>query len=110
VLQDEPWRRERVLGHVARFRREAVTLGLPLLASGTPIQPVVIGSEAAAIAASESLRKQSLWVPAIRPPTVPAGSSRLRVTFSAAHSENDIDRLLEGLAGLPRQTLACDRT
>jgi 8-amino-7-oxononanoate synthase len=110
VLQDEPWRRERVLGHVARFRREAVTLGLPLLASGTPIQPVVLGSEAAAIAASESLRKQGLWAPAIRPPTVPAGSSRLRVTFSAAHSENDIDRLLEGLAALPRQTLARDRT
>jgi 8-amino-7-oxononanoate synthase len=110
VLQDEPWRRERVLGHVARFRREAVTLGLPLLASGTPIQPVVLGSEAAAIAASESLRKQGLWAPAIRPPTVPAGSSRLRVTFSAAHSENDIDRLLESLAALPRQTLARDRT
>jgi 8-amino-7-oxononanoate synthase len=110
VLQDEPWRRERVLGHVARFRREAVTLGLPLLASGTPIQPVVLGSEAAAIAASESLRKQGLWAPAIRPPTVPAGSSRLRVTFSAAHSENDIDRLLEGLAALPRQTLARNRT
>jgi len=107
VLQDEPWRRERVLGHVARFRREAVTLGLPLLASGTPIQPVILGSEVAAIAASDSLRRQGLWVPAIRPPTVPAGSSRLRVTFSAAHSENDIDRLLEGLAALPRQTPAC---
>jgi 8-amino-7-oxononanoate synthase len=110
VLQEEPWRRERVLGHVARFRREAVALGLPLLASGTPIQPVILGSEGAAMGASDSLRKQGLWVPAIRPPTVPAGGSRLRVTFSAAHSENDVDRLLDGLAALPRQTLACDRT
>jgi 8-amino-7-oxononanoate synthase len=110
VLQQEPWRRERVLGHVARFRREAVTLGLPLLASGTPIQPVVLGSEVAAMAASDSLRTQGLWVPAIRPPTVPAGSSRLRVTFSAAHSENDVDRLLDGLAALPRQAPACDPT
>jgi 8-amino-7-oxononanoate synthase len=109
VLQQEPWRRERVLGHVARFRREAVTLGLPLLASGTPIQPVVLGSEVAAMAASDTLRRQGLWVPAIRPPTVPAGSSRLRVTFSAAHSENDVDRLLDGLAALPRQAPACDR-
>jgi 8-amino-7-oxononanoate synthase len=109
VLQQEPWRRERVLGHVARFRREAVTLGLPLLASGTPIQPVVLGSEVAAMTASDTLRKQGLWVPAIRPPTVPAGSSRLRVTFSAAHSENDVDRLLDGLAALPRQAPACDR-
>jgi 8-amino-7-oxononanoate synthase len=110
VLQQEPWRRERVLGHVARFRREAVTLGLPLLASGTPIQPVVLGSEVAAMTASDTLRKQGLWVPAIRPPTVPAGSSRLRVTFSAAHSENDVDRLLDGLAALPRQAPACDPT
>jgi len=109
VLQQEPWRRERVLGHVARFRREAVTLGLPLLASGTPIQPVVLGSEVAAMTASDTLRKQGLWVPAIRPPTVPAGSSRLRVTFSAAHSENDVDRLLDSLAALPRQAPACDR-
>jgi len=109
VLQQEPWRRERVLGHVARFRREAVTLGLPLLASGTPIQPVVLGSEVAAMAASDTLRRQGLWVPAIRPPTVPAGSSRLRVTFSAAHSENDVDRLLDSLAALPRQAPACDR-
>jgi 8-amino-7-oxononanoate synthase len=110
VLQQEPWRRERVLGHVARFRREAVTLGLPLMASGTPIQPVILGSEVAAMAASDTLRRQGLWVPAIRPPTVPAGSSRLRVTFSAAHSENDVDRLLDGLAALPRQAPACDPT
>jgi 8-amino-7-oxononanoate synthase len=110
VLNEEAWRRERVLGHVARFRREAATLGLRLLASDTPIQPVILGSEDAAMTASDSLRKRGLWVPAIRPPTVPKGSSRLRITFSAAHDDEDVERLLEGLAGLARQTPGCDGT
>ena len=102
VLQDEPWRRERVLAHAARFRREATGLGLCLPPSVTPIQPVVMGDEAAAVAASEALRSQGLWIPAIRPPTVPAGTSRLRITFSAAHDDADVDRLLEALAMLAR--------
>jgi 8-amino-7-oxononanoate synthase len=110
VVQQEPWRRERVLGHVARFRREAAGLGLRLPMSDTPIQPVILGSEDAAMAAGDSLRKRGLWVPAIRPPTVPKGSSRLRITFSAAHDDEDVERLLEGLAGLGRQTPGCDRT
>lgn len=101
VVEDEPWRRERVLGHVARFRQGAAGLGLRLLDSITPIQPVVFGSETAAVAASDSLRARGLWVPAIRPPTVPAGGSRLRITFSAAHEESDVERLLEALASLP---------
>jgi len=104
VLQEEPGRRERVLGHAARFRTEAAGLGLCLPASITPIQPVVIGSESAALAASEALRSRGLWIPAIRPPTVPAGTSRLRITFSAAHSDDDVDRLLEALSRLGRDT------
>ena len=71
---------------------------------------MILGSEDAAMAASDSLRKRGLWVPAIRPPTVPKGSSRLRITFSAAHDDDDVERLLEGLAGLPRQTPGCDGT
>jgi len=101
AMQDESWRRERVLQHVARFRREAAKLGLRLLESGTPIQPVVLGSEAAAVASSDALRARGLWVPAIRPPTVPAGSSRLRITLSAAHTDADVDCLVEALASLP---------
>ncbi len=101
VLREEPWRRVRVLEHVAHFRREAGRLGLQLMDSRTPIQPVVLGSETAALAASEALRAQGLWVPAIRPPTVPAGSARLRITFSAAHESADVDRLIEALAALP---------
>jgi 8-amino-7-oxononanoate synthase len=100
VVLEEPWRRTRVLGQVARFRREAAGLGLQLLDSHTPIQPVVFGSEAAALGASEALRARGLWVPAIRPPTVPAGSSRLRITLSAAHTDSDVDRLLDALAAL----------
>ena len=102
VLQEEPWRRERVLAHAARFRREAAGLGLCLPPSATPIQPVVIGDETAAVAASEALRSEGLWIPAIRPPTVPAGTSRLRITFSAAHSDADVDRLLESLGRVGR--------
>ena len=101
VAQQEPWRRQQVLAHVAHFRREATGLGLQLLDSCTPIQPVVLGSEAAAVAASDALRAQGLWVPAIRPPTVPAGTSRLRITFSSAHETADVDRLLEALGRLP---------
>jgi 8-amino-7-oxononanoate synthase len=105
VLQEEPWRRERVLAHAARFRREAAGLGLCMPPSATPIQPVVIGDEAAAVVASEALRSQGLWIPAIRPPTVPAGTSRLRITFSAAHEDADVDRLLEALGRLGRDVV-----
>jgi 8-amino-7-oxononanoate synthase len=101
LLDDEPWRRARVLEHVAHFRREASGLGLRLMDSSTPIQPVVLGSEAASVAASDALRARDVWVPAIRPPTVPSGSARLRITFSAAHETSDVNRLLEALAGLP---------
>jgi len=100
LLQEEPWRRSRVLDHVARFRREAMRLGLPLMDSSTPIQPLLLGTEAAALAASDTLLAAGIWVPAIRPPTVPAGTSRLRITFSAAHTDADVDRLLEALAVL----------
>ena len=68
----------------------------------SPIIPVVLGSEQAALEASASLLDQGLWVPAIRPPTVPVGTSRLRVTLSAAHSDDDVTRLLDALVRLPR--------
>jgi len=72
------------------------------MASSTPIQPVLLGTEDAVLAASETLLEAGLWVPAIRPPTVPSGSARLRITFSASHSAEDVDRLLDALADLPR--------
>ena len=66
----------------------------------SPILPVVIGGESEAVAASASLLEQGLWVPAIRPPTVAPGTSRLRITLSATHTDGQVDRLVAGLAGL----------
>ncbi len=68
----------------------------------SPIIPVVLGREQAALSASAALLSDGLWVPAIRPPTVPIGTSRLRVTLSAAHSDDDVSRLVQALAQLER--------
>ncbi len=98
LAQAESWRRERVLSLTARFRREAREAGVPLKDSRTPIQPVPFGSAAAALAAQRELGEAGFWVAAIRPPTVPPGSSRLRVTLSAAHTEAEVDELIGRLA------------
>lgn len=98
LAQDEEWRRERLRAHVARFRAGAATLGLTLLPSQTPIQPLLVGDASAALALSAALTERGVLVAAIRPPTVPAGTARLRITFSAAHEVADVDRLLEALA------------
>ncbi len=103
LAREESWRRERLFAHVERFRREARTLGLPLLPSQTPIQPLLLRDERAALEASNGLLERGLWVTAIRPPTVPAGTSRLRITLSAAHEDADLDRLLEALRDIQRQ-------
>jgi 8-amino-7-oxononanoate synthase len=100
VMRDEPWRRSRVLEHAARFRAGLADLGLQSLPSRTPIQPVLIGAAAAAVAASDALFDQGFWVPAIRPPTVPAGTSRLRFTFSATHTAAQVEQLLAALQAL----------
>ena len=99
-MRDENWRRDRLRAHVEQFRSGARELGLALTASRSPIQPLVLGDERAALAASDALLELGIWVPAIRPPTVPRGSSRLRVTFSAAHEPYDVEQLLEALAVL----------
>ncbi len=76
--------------------------GWQLADSHTAIQPLIVGSSADALAMSAALESQGLWVPAIRPPTVPAGSARLRITLSAAHRPDDVQRLLSGLAAAAR--------
>jgi 8-amino-7-oxononanoate synthase len=101
IARAEGWRRERLAALVCRFRDGAAQLGLRLAPSTTPIQPVIAGEARAALAAAEGLFDHGLWVTAIRPPTVPAGSARLRITFSAAHCEADVDRLLDALGGIP---------
>ncbi len=102
LARDEPWRRARLREHVQFFKREAQTLGLTLAPSDTPIQPVILGEAARAVAASRYLREQGILVSAIRPPTVPAHASRLRITFSAAHAPTHIERLLQALAGVAK--------
>jgi 8-amino-7-oxononanoate synthase len=91
-------RRARLRGLIARFRTGAGQLGLPLSDSETAIQPLVLGAAARAMAVSRALYERGYWVAAIRPPTVPAGTSRLRITLSAAHAEAEVDGLLAALA------------
>jgi 8-amino-7-oxononanoate synthase len=98
IARREDWRREKLRALIARFRSGAMELGLPLADSMTAIQPIVLGDAARTVAASISLERRGFLVTAIRPPTVPAGSARLRVTLSAAHEEQDVDRLLDALS------------
>ena len=94
----EPWRRERVLALTRRFRELASAAGIRLGPSQTPIQPILLGSADSAMQASNALLERGFFVAAIRPPTVPADTSRLRVTLSAAHRDADVDGLVTALA------------
>lgn len=98
LLRSEGWRREHLAHLIARFREGAEAIGLVLMDSPTPIQPILIGDSERAMKLSALLKARGILVGAIRPPTVPAGSARLRVTLSAAHSEAQLERLLEALA------------
>jgi 8-amino-7-oxononanoate synthase len=101
IAQRESWRRERALALTARFRSGAEQMGIPLNGAPqplTPIQPVLLGSSEAALRAQRELLKAGFCVVAIRPPTVPRGSARLRVTLSAAHTEAQVDSLVEALS------------
>lgn len=97
LLDQEAWRRDHLFTLIKRFRDGAQQLALPLQASETPIQPLVVGTSETALIISQALRDAGILISAIRPPTVPQGSARLRITLSAAHTESDIDRLLNTL-------------
>jgi len=97
LVQTEHWRREHLQALIQQFRRGAEQLGLPLMPSSTPIQPLLVGSSEQALAASQKLEAQGILVTAIRPPTVPPNTARLRITFSAAHTPADVERLLAAL-------------
>ncbi len=98
LVATEPERHARLQGNIARFRTRAAQAGIALTASATPIQPVVLGSSAAALAAQRQLAARGYCVMAIRPPTVPRGSARLRITLSATHTHGEIDGLTAALA------------
>ncbi|SHL84311.1 8-amino-7-oxononanoate synthase [Rhodanobacter sp. OK091] len=100
LAQTEDWRREKLAALIARFRHGAAELGLPLAASFSAIQPLLLGSADAALAAAQALERLGLLVSAIRPPTVPSGQARLRITLSATHEEAHVDRLLDALETL----------
>ncbi|WP_255516487.1 8-amino-7-oxononanoate synthase [Luteimonas suaedae] len=98
LARREHWRREKLAALVQRFRGGARRHGLELLPSDTAIQPLPCGDDARALAMSRQLEAEGFWVAAIRPPTVPDGRARLRVTLSAVHEEAQVDALVEALA------------
>lgn len=98
LVKTEHWRREHLQQRIQEFRQGAQALGLNLMDSPTPIQPIIIGDSAQAMAISAQLRAQGILVGAIRPPTVAVGSARLRITLSAAHSSAQVQQLLDALA------------
>lgn len=97
VAQAEPGRREHLAALIARFRSGTRESGLKLMPSASPIQPVVVGDPGRTLALSRALAERGFLIGAIRPPTVPEGTSRLRVTLTAAHQASDVDRLIESL-------------
>ena len=104
LVREESWRRDKLRGLIERFRLGARQQGLNLMDSQTPIQPILVGGNHEVLHASQCLLEAGFFVAAIRPPTVPPGTARLRVTLSAAHDEFQVDSLLEILGKVvPRQ-------
>ena len=97
LARRDQWRRDRLVAGIARFRAGASRRGFELLPSDTPIQPLLCGGDARALAFAQALEAQGFWVAAIRPPTVPEGQSRLRIALSALHADAEIDALLDAL-------------
>lgn len=100
IVQQADDRRQRLSERIAQLRQGVHTLGLQLMPSDTPIQPIIVGDNATALQMSSALRERGLLVTAIRPPTVPEGTARLRITLSAEHSEAQVDTLLNELEGV----------
>ncbi len=100
LVTEESWRRDTLRSLISRFRRGVEELGLDVMPSDTPIQPLVVGAADKAVRLSEALWARGLLITAIRPPTVPKETARLRITFSAAHTEQHVDRLLSALEEL----------
>ena len=97
VIRTDRARHLHLASLIAHFRDAVEALGLRLPNSLTAIQPLIVGANETALALSAALWERGFWVPAIRPPTVPAGTARLRITLSAAHSHEDVDALAAAL-------------
>lgn len=98
LARRDHWRREKLQSLIAHFRQAAMFRDLQLLPSTTPIQPVMCGDDKRATALATALEAQGFWVPAIRPPTVPDGRSRLRITLSSLHTQAEVDSLIDALS------------
>lgn len=101
IAEGDEWRAY-LQGLITKFRKGLEGLRWALMESGTAIQPLMIGENQAALDLSVALRERGIWVPAIRPPTVPDGTARLRITLSAAHTASDVETLIESLHELAR--------
>jgi 8-amino-7-oxononanoate synthase len=99
IIRDDASRRARLAERIAQFRHAARELRWSVPPSRTAIQPLLVGESAEALALAQRLWDEGLWVPAIRPPTVPRHTARLRVSLSAAHSAEDVERLVAALRG-----------
>ncbi len=100
LVQQESWRRKKLNDLIRQFKQGAKQLGIELMPSNTAIQPILLGSTERAVSISQKLQEKGILVSAIRPPTVPEGTARLRVTFSANHDEQDLSRLLGALESI----------
>jgi 8-amino-7-oxononanoate synthase len=105
LVQDEPHRREHLQSLISHFRTEAQERGLPLMPSQSAIQPLLLGDSQRALRWQAALQDAGIWISAIRPPTVPKGSARLRITLTAAHSHSQLEQLLRALQHCQQQGL-----
>ena len=103
IIENEPQRRSHLQNLIVQFKQGAEQIGLQLMSSDTAIQPVIVGDSAKAMAMSAQLKERGIMVTAIRPPTVPAGTARLRITLSAAHSTQQVAQLLSALEQINKQ-------
>jgi 8-amino-7-oxononanoate synthase len=101
IIREEAWRRRKLSGLIDTLKRGLGESDLRLASSNTPIQPLIIGGNAEAMSASRFLRERGIIVTAIRPPTVPDGTARLRISLSSAHSEVDVEDLVAALRKMP---------
>ena len=102
LILDETWRREHLKTSIIALQQGLSGTCFKLIPSRMPIQAIIIGDNASAMEMADALKAQGIWVPAIRPPTVPTGTARLRVSLSAAHAEQDIELLVSALIRLSR--------
>jgi 8-amino-7-oxononanoate synthase len=97
LIKEEAWRREQLHNNIQHFRQQAKNSHLQLMDSQTPIQPILIGDNSRVMEMGRQLEEKGFLVGAIRPPTVPEGSARLRITLCAEHTHDEIDSLLDAL-------------